>query len=430
MPATFNANRLQRLADIAQQEIDQQLIAGCAVGVGNEDGLQFSSYLGLANCEDDMAIQPDTLFRIASMTKPITSVAIMMLYERGLFLLDDAVENYLPEFANMQVFSGQRNEQGNALTRPAKSSITIRQLLSHSSGIGYSFSHPKLSGYYKAANIRDWGYTDSTTIAEVVERIAEQPLAFDPGTRWLYGLNTDVLGRLVEVLSGKSFAEFLSAEIFTPLGMQDTTFYPSADQASRLARVYTPDVATDRYEDISFWGAKQEFEIPSGAGLRRLSATELECLVNVDFNVVHAPEVGEQVYYSGGAGLHSTLEDYSRFCQMMVAGGRVNEQLILSPASIELMRSNNIGELGITLGGSPHDKFGLGFGIIEDIGVQPFLSTAGNYYWGGAYNTRFFLDPVNRLYTISLTQLYPNFHCDLNNRLMGLTYQALESSPT
>lgn len=426
MPATFSPSRLQRLAETAQREIDEQIIAGCAVGIGNEHGLQFSSYQGLANLEDGIEITQDTLFRIASMTKPITSVATMMLYERGLFLLDDAVANYLPEFADMQVFSGQRDEKGNALTRPAKSSITIRHLLSHSSGIGYSFSHPKQSDYYKAANIRDWGYTDETTIADVVERIANQPLAFDPGTRWLYGLNTDVLGRLVEVLSGQTFAAFLQDEIFDPLGMHNTTFYPTTEQASRLSRVYTPDVTTDRYEDISFWGAKQEFNIPAGAGLRRLSATELECLVNVDFNVVHAPEIGEQVYYSGGAGLHSTLEDYSRFCQMMVAGGSLENISVLSPTSIELMRSNNIGDLNITLGGSPSDKFGLGFGIIQDTGQQSFLSATGNYYWGGAYNTRFFLDPSNQLFAISLTQLYPNFHCDINNRLMGLTYQALE----
>ncbi|MEC9095653.1 MAG: serine hydrolase domain-containing protein [Planctomycetota bacterium] len=430
MPAIFNVDRLQRLSAVAQQEIDQQLIAGCAVGVGNEDGLQLESYHGLANCEDSVDVSAETLFRIASMTKPITSVAIMMLYERGKFLLDDALERYLPEFSNMQVLSGQRDNEGQALTRPAKSSITVRQLLSHSSGIGYSFTHPKLSSYYKAANIRDWGYTDSTTIEDVVARIAEQPLAFDPGTRWLYGLNTDVLGRLVEVLSGMSFADFLQAEIFEPMGMNKTTFYPNAEQAAKLARVYTPDVPAERYDEISFWAAKQEFHIPADAGLRRLSQTELECLVNVDFGVVHAPEVGAQSYYSGGAGLHSTLQDYSQFCQMMVSNGKYQGQTILSETSIELMRSNNIGELNITLGGSPQDKFGLGFGIICDLGAQPFLSATGNYYWGGAYNTRFFLDPVHRLYAISLTQLYPNFHCDINNRLMGLTYQALESSPT
>jgi len=426
MPATFNATRLQRLTDIAQMEIDRQIIAGCAVGVGNENGLHLENYLGLANCEESLPVSANTIFRIASMTKPITSVAIMMLLERGMFLLDDAVENYLPEFANMQVFSGQRDQDGTPIMRPAKSSITIRQLLSHCSGIGYSFSHPKQSSYYKAANIRDWGYTDDTTIADVVLKIAEQPLAFDPGTRWLYGLNTDVLGRLVEVMSGKTFAQFLETEIFEALGMSNTTFYPNVEQAERLSRVYTPDIPTGRYDDINFWAAKQEFNIPEGAGLRRLSRTELECLVNVDFDVVNTPEVGEQAYFSGGAGLHSTLQDYSNFCQMMVSDGVYQGHRILSSTSIDLMRANNIGDLNITLGGSPSDKFGLGFGIIQDTGAQPFLSVAGNYYWGGAYNTRFFLDPVNRLYAISLTQLYPNFHCDINNRLMGLTYQALE----
>ncbi len=426
MPAMFNSTRLQRLSAVAQLEIDRQLIAGCAVGVGNENGLQLESYLGLANREESISVSADTIFRIASMTKPITSVAVMILYERGRFLLDDAVEKFLPEFANMQVFSGQRDEDGNPITRPAKSSITIRQLLSHSSGIGYSFSHPKQSSYYKAANIRDWGYTDNTTIADVVLRIADQPLAFDPGTRWLYGLNTDILGRLIEVLSGKTFAQFLKNEIFEPLGMNNTSFYPSTEQAERLSRVYTPDVPTGRYDDISFWAAKQDFSVPDGVGLRRLSRTELECLVNVDFDAVNAPEIGEQSYFSGGAGLHSTLQDYSRFCQMMVSAGSYQGDRILSSTSIDLMRANNIGNLSITLGGSPSDKFGLGFGIIQDIGAQPFLSVAGNYYWGGAYNTRFFLDPVNRLYAISLTQLYPNFHCDINNRLMGLTYQALE----
>ena len=427
MTNKFCSERLKRLSTAVDQEVNQNIIAGCAVAIGATDGNLFQYCAGFANIEAEMAIDSNTVFRIASMTKPITSVAIMMLLERGLFLLDDPIEKYLPEFKNMRVLSGKRDDDGNTRTRKSKASITIRHLLTHTSGIGYSFTHPKLGEFYRAANIRDWAYQDGTTIEEVVSRLAEQPLAFDPGTNWLYGLNIDVLGRLVEVLSGATFSDFLTNEIFEPLGMGSTSFYPSALQQQRLARVYTPDIATETYDDVDFMTAKQSFCVPADTGLRGLSKLEFESFVHADFAVVESPSDKEQVYYSGGAGLHSTLEDYSHFCQMMIGNGAWKNQRLLSRSSVALMRSNNIGELTINLGGpSASDQFGLGFAIVNDIGAQSFISGKGMFYWGGAYNTRFILDPVNEFYAISMTQLYPNFHCDLNNRIISLVYQALQ----
>ena len=427
MTNKFCSERLKRLSAAVDQEVNQNIIAGCAVAIGAADGNLFQHCAGFANIEAEMAIDSNTVFRIASMTKPITSVAIMMLLERGLFLLDDPVEKYLPEFKNMRVLSSKRDDDGDTKTRKSKTSITIRHLLTHTSGIGYSFTHPKLGEFYRAADIRDWAYQDGTTIEEVVSRLAEQPLAFDPGTNWLYGLNIDVLGRLVEVLSGATFADFLTNEIFEPLGMGSTSFYPSALQQQRLARVYTPDIAAETYDDVDFKTAKQSFCVPADTGLRGLSRLEFESFVHADFAVVEAPSDKEQVYYSGGAGLHSTLEDYSHFCQMMIGNGTWKNQQLLSRSSVALMRSNNIGELTINLGGpSASDQFGLGFAIVNDIGAQSFISGKGMFYWGGAYNTRFILDPVNEFYAISMTQLYPNFHCDLNNRIISLVYQALQ----
>jgi len=427
MTINFCSERLKRLTTAVNQEVDQQVIAGCAVAIGGADGNLFQHCAGFANIEAEMVVDSNTVFRIASMTKPITSAAIMMLLERGLFLLDDPIEKYLPEFKNMRVLNGKRDNEGNATTRKSKTSITIRHLLTHTSGIGYSFTHPKLGDFYRAADIRDWAYQDGTTIEQVVTRLAEQPLAFDPGTNWLYGLNTDVLGRLVEVLSGSTFADFLKNEIFEPLVMGSTSFYPSALQQQRLARVYTPDIATETYDDLDFMTAKKSFYVPAGTGLRVLSKLEFESFVHADFAVVQSPSEKEQVYYSGGAGLHSTLEDYSHFCQMIIGNGAWRNQRLLSKSSVALMRSNNIGELTINLGGAiASDQFGLGFAVVNDIGAQPFISGKAMFYWGGAYNTRFILDPVNEFYAISMTQLYPNFHCDLNNRIISLVYQALQ----
>ncbi|MEC7565472.1 MAG: serine hydrolase domain-containing protein [Planctomycetota bacterium] len=411
------------MADI---EVQNQQIAGCALAVGTERESEFQYCCGHAQIESDLMVDSNTVFRIASMTKPITSLAVMILLERGQFLLDDPIENYLSEFADMQVLEGKRDKSGESMTRSATASITIRHLLTHTSGIGYSFSHPQLGKRYRQADIRDWGYQDGTVIQQVVERLAAQPLAFDPGEQWLYGLNSDVLGRFVEVVSGRSFAEFLQHEIFDPLGMDSTRFYPNALQQQRLATVYTPDISKNIYDNVDFLSAKESFPVADNAGLRQLSALEFESFVHADFKAVESPSQAEQVYYSGGAGLHSTLEDYSRFCQMMLGEGERHGKRLVSRTTIELMRSNNIGNLTINLGGAiGSDQFGLGFAIIQDIGVQPFLSAAGMFYWGGAYNTRFILDPVNRIYAISLTQLYPNFHCDWNNRMIGLVYQAL-----
>ena len=309
MTINFCSERLKRLATAVNQEVDQQVIAGCAVAIGGADGNLFQHCAGFANIEAEMVVDSNTVFRIASMTKPITSAAIMILLERGLFLLDDPIEKYLPEFKNMRVLNGKRDNEGNATTRKSKTSITIRHLLTHTSGIGYSFTHPKLGDFYRAADIRDWAYQDGTTIEQVVTRLAEQPLAFDPGTNWLYGLNTDVLGRLVEVLSGSTFADFLKNELFEPLVMGSTSFYPSALQQQRLAKVYTPDLATETYDDLDFMTAKESFYVPADTGLRVLSKLEFESLVHADFAVVQSPSEKEQVYYSGGAGLHSTLED-------------------------------------------------------------------------------------------------------------------------
>jgi CubicO group peptidase (beta-lactamase class C family) len=427
MATKFCSERLKRLSTIVDQEVDQQIIAGCAVAIGSADGNLFQHCAGFANVEAEMAVDSNTVFRIASMTKPITSAAIMMLMERGLFLLDDPIEKYLPEFKNMRVLTGKHDDQGDPKTRKSKTSVTIRHLLTHTSGIGYSFTHPELGEFYRAANIRDWAYLDTTTIEEVVRRLAEQPLAFDPGTNWLYGLNIDVLGRLVEVLSGATFADFLANEIFEPLAMGSTSFYPSPLQLQRLAQVYTPDIASETYDDLDFVTAKESFCVPAGTGLRLLSKLEFESLLHADFAAVDSPSENEQVYYSGGAGLHSTLEDYSHFCQMMIGNGAWKDQRLLSKSSVALMGSNNIGELTINIGGAiDSDQFGLGFAVVNDIGSQTFISGTGMIYWGGAYNTRFVLDPINGFYAISMTQLYPNFHCDLNNRIISLVYQALQ----
>ena len=370
-------------------------------------------------------MQLDTVVRIASMTKAIASVGAMMLYEQGEFLLNSPIKRFLPEFSSMQVLAGQRDEDGNSTLRAATADITIQQLLSHTSGLGYFHTHRKLGEYYVEAGVHDWGYSDGTTLAEWTERLSNCPLAFDPGKRFLYGVNTDVLGRIIEVVSGKSFDDFVKSEILEPLGMRDTAFFPTAEMAERLAPVYSPDIDESIYDGLDYINAKATYDPGPDCGLRILPEKAITTFVNLHYDAVMRPHEIDGTYFSGGAGLHSTLLDYSKFLQMLIRGGELNGTRLLSPETIRVMRTNQIGDLPIDIGGVGHDRFGLGFGIVTDAGRQPYLCQEGNYFWGGAYNTQYFLDPVNEFYVVMMNQLYPNFHCELNKRVKGMVYQAM-----
>lgn len=338
-------------------------------------------------------MQTDAIFRICSMSKPITSLAVMMLYEDGRFLLDDPVSKYIPEFKNPKVLV--KPASGKPYTIPATREITIRNLLTHTSGLTYNWN-PDLGPLYKEANIAHGLLPYDGTIGDNVKRLAALPLLFNPGERWEYSLGVDVLGYLVEVLSGQPLDEFFRTRIFQPLGMTDTYFYPPESKVARLATAYTyySDKGLARFPDTPI--------------------TEGSFSYSADY-----PTRGPKKLFSGGGGLCSTAMDYARFCQMMLEGGRAGDHRLISRKTVELMTHDQIGKIG------PEQGFGLGFGID---GVKAPLGELGSpdeFNWGGFFYTAFVIDPKEQLITVFMAQLHPEGGLTLDRTFHVLAEQAI-----
>jgi CubicO group peptidase (beta-lactamase class C family) len=318
-------------------------------------------------------MREDTIFRIASMTKPITSVAVLMLHEEGRFQLDAPIARFIPEFEHPEIVVRSTNDPREFERVPAQREITIRHLLTHTSGISYGFSDvPPLTRLYAEAEVSDGLVQTEGTIGQGIRRLAKQPLLHEPGTAWKYGLSTDVLGRLVEVVSGKTLAKFFEEDIFAPLGMKDTHFFLPEEKVSRLASVY-------RLRD---------------GNLRELPVEPIE-EGPVVFSASYHYQ-GPRTYFSGGAGLVSTVDDYYRFCQMLLNGGELDGARLLEPETVREMTTNQIGELSVGDG-----KFGFGFSIETK-------DTVGAFGWGGFFFTSFWIDPESEAIGIFMAQLWPN----------------------
>jgi CubicO group peptidase (beta-lactamase class C family) len=353
-------------------------------------------YLRAAGWEDAEAKTPmavDTLFRIASMTKPITSVAAMMLVEDVKLRLDDPVSKYVPEFKWQKVLTPGKEPV------PAEREVTVRDLLTHTSGITYRFRGGDLGGLYAKAGISDGLTPNDGTIADNVKKIGAQPLLFQPGTAWEYGLNTDVLGRVIEVASGRDLDTFFRDRILTPLGMRDTAFFPPKDKLPRLAALYTVNAGKS---------LKRVGEEPVTAGALVYSA--------------NYPYKGSKKYYSGGAGLVSTATDYGRFLQMLLDGGQAGGKRLLKAGTVQEMTRNHIGDrkMWITSHG---DGFGYGFGVESGKGQGP--ASPGTYSWGGIFNTYFFVDPQKEVVAVLMTQIYPSDHLTIRADFQKRVYEAL-----
>lgn len=405
--AGLSEARLERLDTVVQGYVDDQAIAG-AVSLIARRGRQvhLQSY-GMADRDDGTPMRPDTIVRIASMTKPITSVAVLMLYEEGHFKLNDPVGNYLPELANLDVLSSADNDA--TFTRiPAQRPITIRHLLTHTSGIGYRFlgdlgggaKLQALAELYGEAGVADGLSEHDGTIADLVTALGTLPLLHEPGEAFSYGLSDDVLGRLVEVVSGLSFDEFLQTRLFGPLGMPDTAFYVSDDKAARMASVYTP----------------------TAGGLNEVEGTvESDHLVYSSTYSTGHPRRN----FSGGAGLTSTAQDYSRFLQMLLNGGELDGVRILSPMTVDLMTANQIGDTAAGSIVQPGSAgFGLGVAIRGGPEVDGELGSAGAYYWSGFFNTVFWVDPDEQFIGVLLTQVFPGTS-DIQDKFRLMAYQAI-----
>jgi CubicO group peptidase (beta-lactamase class C family) len=389
----LSSERLQRIATAVQHNIDEKRIAGAVTLVARRGSVVWFKAQGMADAEAGKPMRPDTLFRICSMTKPITSVAVMMLYEEGRFLLDDPVSKYLPEFKNPKVLV--KPATGEPYTIPAAQEMTIRDLLRHTSGLTYHWND-MLGPMYKSAEVAHGLLPYDGTIEDSVKRLAALPLLFRPGERWEYSLGVDVLGRLVEVVSGKPLDEFLRTRIFEPLGMKDTYFYPPPDKLPRLATAYTyyPDKGLNRFPDTPI--------------------AEGPFLYSADY-----PYRGPKKLFSGGAGLVSTVEDYTRFCFMMLDGGKVGNTRLLSRKSIELMTHDQLGKI------SSDQGFGLGFGVEGVKEPLSELGSPGEFKWGGFFYTSFSIDPKEQMIVIFMGQLHPTGGLSLDRQVHALAYQAI-----
>jgi len=389
----LSSERLERIGTAVQRNIDDKRIAGAVTFVSRRGRVAWFKAQGMADREGGKPMRPDTMFRICSMTKPITTVAAMILYEEGRFLLDDPVSKYLPEFKNPKVLV--KPASGEPYSIPATREITIRDLMRHTSGITYSWNGD-LGPIYRANNVGDGILQYDGTIADSVKRLAGLPLLFNPGDRWEYGLGIDVLGRLVEVVSGKPLDEFFRVRIFEPLGMKDTYFYPPDNKVARLAAAYTyyPEKGLNRFPETPI--------------------TEGSFIYSADY-----PYRGPKKLFSGGAGLVSTVADYARFSQMILDGGKVGDTHLLSRKSIELMTHDQLGKI------SPDQGFGLGFSVDGVKAPLPELGSKGELGWGGFFYTKFSIDPKEQMIVIFMGQLHPAGDLSLDQQVHELAYQAI-----
>ena len=389
----LSSDRLERIASSVQRNIDDKRIAGAVTLVVRHGKVAWFKAQGMADREATKPMPTDAMFRICSMTKPITSVAVMMLYEDGKFLLDDPVSKYLPEFKNPKVLV--KPASGKPYMIPATKEITIRDLLRHTSGITYQWNDD-LGPMYEKADVASGLLQFDGTIADNVKHLAALPLLFNPGDRFEYSLGVDVLGRLVEVVSGKLLDEFFRTRIFEPLGMKDTYFFPPDSKLDRLATAYTyyPDKGLNRFPDMPI--------------------REGSFVYSADY-----ASRGPKKLFSGGAGLVSTAMDYARFSQMMLDDGKVGNTRLLSRKSVELMTHDQLGKIATDMG------FGLGFGVDGVKAPLAELGSVGSYNWGGFFYTGFSIDPKEQMIVIFMAQLHPTGDLTLDRQVHELAYQAI-----
>jgi CubicO group peptidase (beta-lactamase class C family) len=391
----FSPERLKRIDGNINDWMKDGRLNGCAALIIRNGKIIYNKAFGYDDMEKIKPIRTDNIFRIASQTKAITSTAILMLYEEGKFLLDDAVSRYIPEFAKQQVLDKFNPADSSYTTVPAKTEITIRQLLTHTSGIGYAqIGSKEANAIFSKANITAGiGVEKGRMLADDMKKLGKIPLMHQPGEKFTYGLNTDLLGYLVEVISGMRLDEFFRKRIFEPLGMNDTYFYLPAAKQNRL---------------VSF------FEEVDKKLVKRIVVEEGW---KVDANYPN----GEGTYLSGGGGLSSTMLDYAIFLQMILNGGEYNGKRILSRNTVRMMTMNQIGDVNFG-----NNKFGLGFQITTEKGSSILPTPEGVLEWGGAFATTYWADPKEHLIGIFYRQLYRSTFGEIGNKFKVLVYQALE----
>jgi CubicO group peptidase (beta-lactamase class C family) len=386
----FSSKRLARISAAMQRYVDEKKLAGIVTLVARCGQIVHLEKFGMADREAGQAMAFDTLFRVYSMTKPITSTAVLMLLEEGRIRLDDPVSRHIPAFADVKVLDNQTGS-GVRYVEPVRP-VTVHDLLTHTAGLSYGFDE----GVYIDELYRQhvWSAVEANpdlTLEAFVAQIAKLPLAHQPGTAFRYSVATDVLGYLVQGVSGTPFDEFLKQRIFAPLGMEDTDFYVPGEKVGRFAATYGPDAEN---------------------GLKVIDTPEINRYLRPTRNP------------SGGGGLVSTIRDYWRFAQMLLGRGELDGVRLLGRKTVELMTANHLPE-EVHPFDDPASGFGLGGSVLMDLGRSQKLGSVGNFGWGGAANTNFWIDPVEDLTGILMLQYMPSGTYPVEADFRNLVYQAL-----
>jgi CubicO group peptidase (beta-lactamase class C family) len=383
----MSKERLDRIKPGMQKYIDQQLVAGTVTIVARQGKVVHFEAQGYMDAENKIPMRKDALFRIASMTKPITSVALMMLWEEGKFQLSDPVEKYLPEFKNQKVSTTSDASNRTGQLVPVKHPATIREMLTHTAGLANSYLG-NVAFVDEETAVRN----DDTT-ETLIKRIAALPLNYQPGEAWQYSPATDVVGRLVEVISGQPLDKYMQEKIFNPLDMHDTHFFLDDTQGGRLTAQYVP--GPDK---------KIRLQDPGSEKSRWIA--------------------GNKKVFRGAGGLVSTAHDYIRFQQMMANGGQLDGKRLLSPITVSLMTENHTGNLPLWLPG-PGMGFGLGYAVVINRGEAGTPLSLGSAYWGGAYCTLSWFDNRQSIVAAVFTQVRPYNHINIRQDFENLVYQAI-----
>lgn len=393
--AGFSAERLKRIDKEMNNWVEKGWMQGGTALIIRNGKIVYYKAAGYNDLDTKTPMQKEHIFRIASQTKAITSVAIMILFEEGKLLLDDPVSKYIPAFKKQQVLDKFNAADTTYTTVPAKKEITIRELLTHTSGLGYAqIGSKEANAIYAKHNLTAGIGVQNDKLLDAMNRLAKLPLMHQPGEKWTYGLNTDLLGCLVEVISGISLDEFFRTRIFEPLGMKDTYFLVPKEKANRLVNLYR--------EDSTGKLVKAPGNLLNGV------------------TVTPAYPLEASTYYSGGAGLSSTIYDYGIFLQMLLNNGVYNGKRILSRNAVRMMTMNQIGDLS-----RGDDKFGLGFQVVTEKGSARTPAQAGTFSWGGAFATSYWVDPKEKIVMLFYRQLQNTTKGEMVEKFRALTYQAI-----
>ena len=391
--AGFSSERLKRLDAAMDEWVKKGYMNGGAALIIRNGKIAYYKASGYDDLDTKSTLQKDGIFRIASQTKAITSVAIMMLFDEGKLLLSDPVSQYIPSFKKQSVLV-TLNPDTTYTTVPAKREVTIKDLLTHTSGLGYAqIGSKEANAIYEKSKLTAGIGVSNETLLTAMTRLGTLPLMHQPGEKWTYGLNNDLLGSLVELISGVSLDEFFRTRIFEPLGMKDTYFTIPQAKASRLVNLYTEK---------------------SDGTLVKAGTNMLNGPVTANYPLVKTS------YYSGGAGLSSTLYDYAIFLQMLLNNGEYNGKRLLGRNTVRMMTTNQIGDLSLG-----DDKFGLGFQIVSEKGSGRTPAQAGTFSWGGAFATSYWVDPKEKMVLLFYRQLQARTHNELVEKFRALTYQAI-----